>query len=123
MRRPSATTTRVRSSARVAVPAAAPAPPPAASAPEAPAAAGAPGYPVVQMATDALARLRTLAPKIRRPRFTEVRWYQTKFLVIGVEYFQRDVVKWKGFLDEPQWYASGHGVGMRVSIREIGWSR
>ena len=60
---------------------------------------------------------------IRRPRFNEVMFYQTKFLVVGVEYFDRDVVKRAGFLDGPAWYASGSGVGLRVGLREIGWSK
>jgi hypothetical protein len=59
---------------------------------------------------------------ICRPPFTEVRFNQTKFLVVGVEYFDRDVVKWAGFLDGPAWYASGRGIGLRVGLREIGWS-
>jgi hypothetical protein len=60
---------------------------------------------------------------IQRPPFTESMQYQRKCLVVGVEYFQRDVVRWKGYLDGPQWYASGHGVALRVGIREIGWAR
>lgn len=47
---------------------------------------------------------------------------ETKHLVIGVEYFRRDVVKWAGFMDGPQWYASGSGFAIRAGIRGLGWS-
>ena len=40
-------------------------------------------------------------------------------LVVGVEVFQRDVVKWAGFLEGPQWYASGTGFAIRVGIRNL----
>jgi hypothetical protein len=46
----------------------------------------------------------------------------TKYFVIGVEYFRRDVAKWAGFMDGPQWYASGTGVAIRAGIRGLGWS-
>jgi hypothetical protein len=47
---------------------------------------------------------------------------ESRQLVIGVEWFQRDVVKWAGFFEGPQWYASGTGIAIRVGIRTIGWS-
>jgi hypothetical protein len=56
-----------------------------------------------------------------RPPFSDVKHYDTRYLAVGVEYFQRDVVRWKGFLDGPQWYTSGHGVAVRVGVREIQW--
>ncbi len=40
-------------------------------------------------------------------------------VVVGVEVFQRDVVKWAGFLDGPEWYASGTGMAIRLGIRSI----
>ena len=40
-------------------------------------------------------------------------------LVVGVEVFQRDVVKWAGFLDGPEWYASGTGFAIRAGIRNL----
>jgi len=46
----------------------------------------------------------------------------SRHLVIGVEVFQRDVVKWAGYMDGPQWYASGTGVAIRAGIRTMGWS-
>ena len=42
---------------------------------------------------------------------------ESQYLVIGVEYFDRDVYKWAGFMEGSQWYASGHGVAVRVGIR------
>jgi hypothetical protein len=44
------------------------------------------------------------------------------YLVIGVEYFHREVDKWAGFMDREQWYASGDGVAIRVGIRKVSWS-
>jgi hypothetical protein len=55
--------------------------------------------------------------------FTEVKRVPTKHLTIGIEYFDRDVVRWLGFMDGAGWYASGRGIGIRVGIREIGWSK
>jgi hypothetical protein len=40
---------------------------------------------------------------------------------VGIEYFYRDVSKLAGFLDGPQWYASGRGVALRVGIRSVSW--
>ena len=45
-----------------------------------------------------------------------------KYLVFGVEYFDRSVVKWAGYMDGPQWYASGRGMAIRLGIRGVGWS-
>lgn len=47
---------------------------------------------------------------------------ESAYLVIGAEYFHRDVSKWAGFMDGEQWYASGHGVAIRVGIRSLAWS-
>lgn len=47
---------------------------------------------------------------------------ETRHLVVGVEVFQRDVVKWAGFMDGPQWYTSGTGFAIRAGIRTLGWS-
>jgi hypothetical protein len=47
---------------------------------------------------------------------------EKRHLVVGVEVFQRDVVKWAGFMDGPQWYASGTGFAIRAGIRTMGWS-
>ena len=47
---------------------------------------------------------------------------EDRHLVVGVEWFQRDVVKWAGFFEGPQWYASGTGIAIRVGIRDINWS-
>jgi hypothetical protein len=47
---------------------------------------------------------------------------ETAYLVIGTEYFSRDVRRWAGFLDGEQWYASGHAVAIRVGIRLHAWS-
>lgn len=46
---------------------------------------------------------------------------QSDYLVVGVEYFHRDVHKWIGFMDGKQWYASGQGVAVRVGVRELSW--
>jgi hypothetical protein len=43
------------------------------------------------------------------------------FLVIGAEYFCRDVNEWAGFMKGEQWYASGRGVAIRVGIRGLAW--
>jgi hypothetical protein len=59
---------------------------------------------------------------IKRRLFAENLHRTTRFLVVGVEYFHRDVVKWAGFMDGPQWYASGTGVAIRAGIRIPGWS-
>jgi len=45
-----------------------------------------------------------------------------RYLVIGVEYFDRSVVKWAGYMDGPQWYASGRGIAIRFGIRGIAWT-
>ena len=47
---------------------------------------------------------------------------ESRHLVIGVEWFQRDVVRWAGFFEGPQWYASGTGIAVRVGIRNLVWS-
>lgn len=47
---------------------------------------------------------------------------EKRHLVVGVEVFQRDVVKWAGFMHGPQWYASGTGFAIRAGIRTMGWS-
>jgi hypothetical protein len=39
-----------------------------------------------------------------------------------VEYFDRDVDKWAGFMKGDEWYASGHGVAIRVGIRSLAWT-
>jgi hypothetical protein len=44
-----------------------------------------------------------------------------KYLVFGVEYFNRSVVRWAGFMDGPQWYASGRGIAIRFGIRGVSW--
>jgi hypothetical protein len=46
---------------------------------------------------------------------------QNLYLVIGAEYFYRDVHKWLGFMAREQWYASGHGVALRVGVRRLVW--
>src|SRR5262245_1484892 len=56
---------------------------------------------------------RTFADGTRRERV---------YLVVGGEYFRRDVKKWAGFMHGEQWYASGHGVAVRVGIRLHAWS-
>ena len=38
-------------------------------------------------------------------------------LGLGVEYFGRRNRELAGFITKPQWYASGRGVGVRVSVR------
>ena len=45
-----------------------------------------------------------------------------KFLVIGVEGFTRDAVKWAGFMKGRQWYASGRGAAVVVGIRRLSWN-
>jgi hypothetical protein len=59
---------------------------------------------------------------IQRRQMAENLIRGTRFLVVGVEYFRRDVVKWAGFMEGPQWYASGNGVAIRAGIRVVGWS-
>ena len=59
---------------------------------------------------------------IRRETFADGVTRQSKYLVIGVEYFYRKVYKWAGFLDGKQWYASGHGVAVRVGVRKLSWA-
>jgi len=44
-----------------------------------------------------------------------------KFIVVGVEYFDRNVARLAGFFHGPQWYASGRGVAVRFGIREARW--
>lgn len=39
-----------------------------------------------------------------------------RHVVLGVEYFNRLVTRVGGFLDGPQWYVSGDGVGFRVGM-------
>jgi hypothetical protein len=46
---------------------------------------------------------------------------RNKYLVFGVEYFDRSVVRWAGFMDGPQWYASGRGLAIRFGIRGVTW--
>lgn len=59
---------------------------------------------------------------IGRTTFAEGLTRRNKFLVIGAEYFDRDVVRWRGFMKGPQWYASGRGVAVRAGIRRVTWS-
>lgn len=59
---------------------------------------------------------------IARTFFYEGVSRESRHLVVGVEWFQRDVVRWAGFFEGPQWYASGTGIAIRVGIRTIGWS-
>ena len=59
---------------------------------------------------------------IRRETFADGVTRQSKYLVIGVDYFYRDVHRWAGFLDGKQWYASGHGVALRVGVRKLSWA-
>jgi hypothetical protein len=47
---------------------------------------------------------------------------ESAYIVIGVEYFDRDVDKWAGFMKGDEWYASGHGVAIRVGIRSLAWT-
>jgi len=58
---------------------------------------------------------------ISRMVFAEGLSRQNKFLVVGVEYFHRDVSTLIGFLSGPQWYTSGHGLAVRVGIRQLTW--
>jgi hypothetical protein len=46
-----------------------------------------------------------------------------EYFVFGVEYFDRRAVKGAGYMDGPQWYASGHGVAIRFGIRAVAWDR
>jgi hypothetical protein len=46
---------------------------------------------------------------------------QGGYFVLGVEYFQRSAVKWAGFLEGPQWYASGRGIAIKFGIRRAAW--
>ena len=48
---------------------------------------------------------------------------RSEYLILGVEYFDRSAVKWAGFMDGPQWYASGRGVAVRFGIRGVAWDR
>ena len=59
---------------------------------------------------------------IGRTTFAEGLSRQSRFLVVGVEYYQRSVSKLAGFLDGPQWYASGRGVALRIGIKNVSWS-
>lgn len=56
---------------------------------------------------------RMIAENLRR---------HTRYFVLGVEYFRRDVSRWGGYMDGPQWYVSGSGVAVRGGIRRLGWS-
>ena len=58
---------------------------------------------------------------IGRTIFAEGLSRQSRFLVVGIEYFQRDVSKLAGFLDGPQWYASGRGLALRIGVRRLSW--
>ena len=58
---------------------------------------------------------------IARATFAQGLTRQNRFVVVGVEYFQRSVSKLAGFLDGPQWYASGRGVALRIGIRRLNW--
>jgi hypothetical protein len=55
-----------------------------------------------------------VAIPIERRWFAENLRRGTRYMVIGVEYFRRDVTKWAGFMEGPQWYASGSGLAIRV---------
>jgi hypothetical protein len=59
---------------------------------------------------------------VRRAKFAEGLTVIDKYVVIGAEYFQRDGVKWAGYLKGPQWYASGRGIAIRVGIHTGAWS-
>jgi hypothetical protein len=63
---------------------------------------------------------------INIPRYTTDRSTgaisRNKYYVFGIEYFDRRAVKWIGYLDGPQWYASGRGVAIRFAIRQAAWS-
>jgi hypothetical protein len=58
---------------------------------------------------------------IGRTTFAEGLSRQNRFLVVGIEYFYRHVSKLAGFLNGPQWYASGRGVALRIGIRSVSW--
>ena len=58
---------------------------------------------------------------IARATFAQGLTRQNRFLVVGVEYFQRSASKLAGFLDGPQWYVSGRGVALRIGIRKLNW--
>ena len=55
---------------------------------------------------------------IRRMQFVGGPTLNRKFIVVGVEYFDRNVARLAGFVHGPQWYASGRGVAVRFGIRE-----
>lgn len=59
---------------------------------------------------------------IKRTTFAGGVTRASAYVVVGAEYFYRDVDKWAGFMDGEQWYASGHGVAIRVGIRKVSWS-
>jgi hypothetical protein len=63
-----------------------------------------------------------IAIPIRRMTFAEGVSRQSRFIVVGVEYFDRDATRWGGFMKGPQWYVSGQGVAFRVGIRDLAWS-
>ena len=73
---------------------------------------------------------RTLLPSvgldaaipIQSRMFAENLSRRARYFVIGIEYFRRDVTRWAGFMDGPQWYVSGSGVAIRGGIRWLGWS-
>ena len=68
--------------------------------------------------------LRHVGFDINIPRYSTSssgRIARDRYLVIGVEYFDRRAVKWAGYLEGPQWYASGRGVAIRFGIRGVGW--
>ena len=48
---------------------------------------------------------------------------RNEYLVFGVDVFTRSAVEWAGYMDGPQWYASGRGVAVRFGIRAVAWDR
>jgi hypothetical protein len=58
---------------------------------------------------------------IARKTFVEGMTRQSAYVVIGAEYFHRDVDEWAGFMTGEHWYASGHGVAIRLGIRSLAW--
>jgi hypothetical protein len=63
-----------------------------------------------------------LSLPIRHATFAEGVTRRSRFLVVGVEYFDRDVTRRRGFLEGPQWFVSGRGLAVRVGIRGHEWS-
>ena len=71
-------------------------------------------------------RLRHVGLEVNLPRVTVSKVgvvARDKYLVLGIEYFDRQASRRLGFLEGPQWYASGRGVAIRLGIRTIAWSR